>query len=205
MSAAQPLSTTTVTLAMDFGQFTLTSGMPDSDELALLEDALATPPSAGDGQTVLVTSPHQNNFAMAIAIERWAKRPQIDPDGWDQVSVETIALTASTVRLESPTMTGTTFELAEGSYWVEISGRGFVNYGWPGSTTPGDTWRLRFWPNTGPTDHTRKLWNMPGFGISTPSLPKNWAAITAAANDPTTYPPTPATAQPLDTPPTGGQ
>jgi hypothetical protein len=33
---------------------------------------------------------------------------------------------------------------------VRITGRGFLNYGWPGSTTPGDEWRLQLWPGRGP-------------------------------------------------------
>ena len=38
-------------------------------------------------------------------------------------------------------------DVPPGNYQVRIVGRGFINYGWPGSTTPGDTWRIQFWPS----------------------------------------------------------
>jgi hypothetical protein len=31
---------------------------------------------------------------------------------------------------------------------TEPPGRGFVARGWPGSTTPGDQWRIQLWPGT---------------------------------------------------------
>jgi hypothetical protein len=131
------------------------------DELALLGNAQDDRPSAGNGHQALVLSPHQNNLAMDVLVERWSGRPPTDVDAWEQVSVEPLEVDASsTVRLTSPTLACMTCEIPEGRYWVEISGRGSINYGWPGSTEPGDRWRLRFWPITGPDSHPRKLWVM---------------------------------------------
>ena len=51
--------------------------------------------------------------------------------------------------IASPT-TGEVFcEVPGGGYLIEVNGRGFVNYGWPGTTNPGDVWRIRLWPNDG--------------------------------------------------------
>jgi hypothetical protein len=154
-----------VTHVLDYGYFTITGGIGDADELSLLGDAQDDPPSTGNGNRVLVLSPHQNNFAMDVVVEQWSGRPPTDVDEWEQVSVEALEVDASsTLWITSPTLDSTTGAMPEGRYWVEISGRGFINYGWPGSTEPGDQWRLRFWPNTGPDLHPRKLWLMPGFG-----------------------------------------
>lgn len=162
MSPGEPLTSFTVTMAMDYGYFTITGADDDSDELALLDEAQEAPPSAGDGSVVVVLSPHQNNFAMEVAVELWSNRPPSDLDDWEQVSVEPLLVAgSSTIRLDSPTLPSTECPVAEGSYWVEVSGRGFVHHGWPGSTEPGDRWRLRLWPNTGPASHPRKEWAAP--------------------------------------------
>lgn len=153
-------------LALDYGQFTITGGFA-IDDIALLADAFRRPPSASDGRSVLVLSPHQNNFAMPVAIERWSDRPPHDESAWQQVSVERLSVGATaTVRLGSPTLEDTGCAIPAGDYWVEVSGRGFVNYGWPGSTEPGDEWRLRLWPVTERPGEVRTLWQMPGHGCA---------------------------------------
>lgn len=59
-----------VILAMDHGQFVLRGGLGDMDnDFSLLEQALASQPNAGDGLTMVVLSPHQNNFEMPIDVE----------------------------------------------------------------------------------------------------------------------------------------
>ncbi|PWD52459.1 hypothetical protein C8046_08625 [Serinibacter arcticus] len=152
-------------MAMDYGQFVINGGAMGADSLALLDQAEVAPPSAGDGSQVLVLSPHQNNFAMTVAVERWSSPPPSDVDAWEQVSVEAVEVDGSgAVWLESPTLESTSVAMEAGRYWVEISGRGFVNYGWPGSTEPGDEWRLRFWPVSDAVEHPRQLWTMPGYG-----------------------------------------
>lgn len=67
--------------------------------------------------------------------------------------------------IASPT-TGEVFcEVPEGDYLIEVNGRGFVNYGWPGTTNPGDVWRIRLWPNDGTAPQPAQMWDMPGYGI----------------------------------------
>ena len=36
-----------------------------------------------------------------------------------------------------------------GHIWSRLQAAVFVNYGWPGSTEPGDVWRVRMWPAGG--------------------------------------------------------
>lgn len=164
MGEATLVTASSVVHALDYGQFTIAGGTAQTDELMLLGESQDRPPSASDGSTVLVLSPHQNNFAMNIAIELWSDRPPHDEDEWDQVSVERVAVGAQAVRLGSPTLDDTACPMTPGDHWVEVSGRGFVNYGWPGSTEPRDAWRLRFWPASGPSEEVRKVWRMPGYG-----------------------------------------
>ena len=174
MSEAELVTAESVLHAMDYGQFTITGADPVADELALLPEAQDHAPSAGDGRSILVLSPHQNNFAMNVAVELWSDRPPRDDAAWQQVSVERLTVGADgTARLGSPTMEDTPFSMQAGSYWLEISGRGFVNYGWPGSTEPGDEWRLRFWPAALPADDVRKVWQMPGYGTSWGTQPSD--------------------------------
>ncbi|WP_378143874.1 hypothetical protein ACFJGV_10555 [Cnuibacter sp. UC19_7] len=167
MSDAELLSARAVTHAMDYGYFTIAGGEGDSDELALLDQAQDSPPSASDGSMLVVLSPHQNNFAMEVEVQLWSAPPASDPDAWEQVSVESLQVgTSSTVSLGSPTLPSTESPIPEGRYWVEVSGRGFVAEGWPGSTEPGDRWRLRLWPHDGDLgadnpSHPRKEWAAP--------------------------------------------
>lgn len=157
--------------AMDYGQFTLGGGF-EVDDLALLAAVQHHPPSASDGHSVLVLSPHQNNFAMEVTVELWSDRPPRDETAWDQVSVEPLTVGPTAVlRLASPTLADTLCPTPSGAYRVEISARGFVNYGWPGSTEPGDEWRLRLWPSSSSSGVLRQLWKMPGYGTPWSPIP----------------------------------
>lgn len=154
-----------LTLAIDYGQFTVTGSSRDTDTLELLVQAQARPPSSGNGGTVLILSPHQNNFATVVDVEVWDARPSTDRDLWQQVSEDLIDVDdRGLISLESPTSDSVDCAIPAGHYVLEASGRGFVNYGWPGSTTPGDVWRLRLWPfdELGPLGPKR--WEMPGYG-----------------------------------------
>ena len=62
MSEAELVTAESVLHAMDYGQFTITGADPVADELALPPEAQDHAPSAGDGRSILVLSPHQNNF-----------------------------------------------------------------------------------------------------------------------------------------------
>ena len=161
----QPVHTERFRLAMDYGQFLLRGNARfDVDEMALLERAQREQPSAsaGSGGVVVVLSPHQNNFEMVIDVERWQQRPPSDRDDWQQVSEDHLTIDEDgTLTLESPTTDPLTYALDAGDYIAEVSGKDFVAQGWPGSTTPGDSWRIRLWPDNGENLQPPQLWPGP--------------------------------------------
>lgn len=167
MGSATQISEHAVVLAMDYGQFSISGGLGDlDDDLELLEQAQAAQPSAGNGNALVVLSPHQNNFEMPITVQVWDGRPPADRGEWQQVSEGRLRVSdAGQVMIASPTTVEVFCEVPDGDYLIDVSGRGFVNYGWPGSTTPGDVWRIRLWPNDGTEPEPAQMWDMPGFGI----------------------------------------
>lgn len=179
---SQLLAASEFVVEMDYGQFSISNGLDDEDPLQLLHEAMRNPPSASNGRTVVALSPHQNNFATHFDVEIWSGEALDDGELWEQVSQEQFSVgSAATIYIDSPTMNGTAVSIETGNYVVEISGRGFVNYGWPGSTQPGDSWRLRFWPDSGQPLCAPSVWMMPGYGSP-------WIQLSAegTANDHTT-------------------
>jgi hypothetical protein len=67
--------------------------------------------------------------------------------------------------IASPTTKEIYCAIPPGDHLIEVSGRGFISYGWPGSTKPGDVWRIRLWPDNGTEPRSPQMWAMPGFGI----------------------------------------
>ncbi|MFD5176470.1 hypothetical protein ACFWM1_11730 [Nocardia sp. NPDC058379] len=167
-------------LALDYGQFVLHGGEGEEDtELALLEAALATGPSAGDGHTVVVCSPHQNNFEMPVVVQVWATRPPADEDDWQQISEARLHIGEYGLNISSPVDTWESAPVPPGDYIVEIAGTGFVGYGWPGTTTPGDHWRIRCWPDDGSELRAPRVWVDPELAAdSTSALPRIDTGIT---------------------------
>lgn len=157
----------TVELAMDYGQFSVDGGLGDPDaNLDLLEQAFARRPCAGDGTTLLVLSPHQNNFQMPIAVQVWDGRPPDDRELWQQVCEGRLSVDSDgALSISSLDFWADPCPVPCGDYLIEVSGRGFVNYGWPGTTTPGDVWRIRLWPDDGSDPLPSQQWDMPGYGI----------------------------------------
>lgn len=136
------------TVSLDYGQFTLIGGeLEDGWDSSPLLELAADVPVAGDGQLLLVLSPHQNNVELDLTVQVWDAEPPADADDWQQVVRGWLEIEADRLRYESPTMEIASFVVPSGRYAVEVSGRGFVAYGWPGSTTPGDVWRVRLWPS----------------------------------------------------------
>lgn len=182
---ASPVAESTVVLAMDYGQFCLDGGLGYIDnEMTLLDQAQAAQPSAGDGDgtMVVVLCPHQNNFEMSVDVQVVDRRPAADRSQWQQVSEGRLEIDApGMLSLSSSTTEPVTVAVPSGQYVVEVSGRGFVNYGWPGSTTPGDVWRLRLWPDDDSALEPAQLWDMPGYGT-----PENLPSSTAGSGGPVT-------------------
>lgn len=166
-TAARPISEETVELFMDYGQFCVDGGLGDPDrEPDLLDRALAAHPPASNGLAMVVLSPHQNNFRMPVTVQVWDARPPGDRDAWQQVCEARLRVGPEGVLyLSSPIDGAVDCPVPEGDYLIEVSGRGFVNYGWPGSTEPGDVWRIRLWPDDGSEPLPAVQWDMPGYGV----------------------------------------
>lgn len=162
-----PRTTQRRTVGLDYGQLTLVGGLFEDgwDSSPLLEQAVDAP-VAGDGQLLLVLSPHQNNFELELTVEVWDAEPPADADDWQQVVRGWLEVEGDLLRYESPTMDVHDFDVPSGRYAVEVSGRGFVNYGCPGSTTPGDVWRVRLWPSdVEQPAYAVRTWTDPGADV----------------------------------------
>jgi hypothetical protein len=157
MTPTSPSEVHELTVALDYGQFYLVGqrsqhASGEDPILQLLDNAIkggGIASSAGN-EVVVVLSPHQNNFAMGLRVERWAAQPPDDLDQWQEAFLTGLAVGAEGLAYESPTLPGATIPVPPGRYSAWIAGRGFVNQGWPGSTTPGDEWRVQLWPAFGP-------------------------------------------------------
>jgi hypothetical protein len=169
MTPESPLEVLELTVELDYGQFYLIGqrGQHPSDVdliLQLLDTAIEGPgiASSEGNEVVVVLSPHQNNFAMPLRVERWATQPPDDLDDWQEAFLTGLAVGEEGLAYESPTMEETTIPVPPGRYAARITGRGFVNLGWPGSTTPGDAWRVQLWPASGPIPARRlRFWSGP--------------------------------------------
>ncbi|MGN9813220.1 hypothetical protein ACTMSW_28175 [Micromonospora sp. BQ11] len=148
MGTPAPITAYDMTVALDYGQFSLSGAGLDESDLGLLgREALADSNIASDDHTVLICVPHQNNFEMPLRIEVWAERPPRDFGQWEEIFECALAVDGRELRYSSPTLESMCCAVPDGRYAVRICGRGFVNRGWPGSTKPGDVWRVQLWPS----------------------------------------------------------
>lgn len=136
-------------MALDYGQFYLHSVRSDLDDvLAAVDIALEGDGIAQRGGVLVVISPHQNNFEMPLLIERWSGEPPPDLDDWQVAYAAHLAVGDDGIYYETPTLDGVDIAVPAGAYRALITGRGFVGHGWPGSTKPGDVWRIQLWPSS---------------------------------------------------------
>ena len=97
----------------------------------------------------------------AAAARSLDRRPVDDLGEWDEVFSTGMVIDAG-LGYQSPVDHDVTFDVPPGCYALLICGRGFVNRGWPGSTTPGDRWRIQLWPAVEPPPPARiKRWQQP--------------------------------------------
>ena len=136
------------TVALDYGQFHLYTDVVEDLDLPVRvpERALEGQGIAQSGGLLVVLSPHQNNFDMALRVETWTSRPDDDLQEWPEAFEAHLTVGSFGLLYESPTLNGRSLEVPLGKYHTEVAGRGFVAHGWPGSTKPGDRWRIRLWP-----------------------------------------------------------
>ncbi|HJU03232.1 MAG TPA: hypothetical protein VJ966_18710 [Actinomycetes bacterium] len=163
-----PVQVVELTVALEYAMFSLRGELPpDAAPDAL--DRVVDEAVAGQGiastagnEYVVVLSPHQSNFAMPLRAEVWPGEPPDDLDQWQEAFCTGLAVGADGVVFESPTAETRTIPVPPGRYAVRITGRGFVRRGWPGTTTPGDEWRLQLWLAPGPISPRRlRAWMDP--------------------------------------------
>jgi hypothetical protein len=84
----------------------------------------------------------------------------VDLDDWQEAFEASLQIDAIGLTYESPTLTPQRIAVPPGHYGLLIAGRGIVARGWPGSTTPGDEWRLQMWPQKSVTPARRlRIWS----------------------------------------------
>jgi hypothetical protein len=155
MGVRRLLQAQDLTVALDYGQFYL-YGTPgpygdahtgDVDMVDLVQQAIERDGIAQRHGVVVVLSPHQNNFAMRLRVEVWSAEPPDDLDAWQEGFEASLMVGDGRLFYESPTLGGRTITVPPDAYAARITGRGFVARGWPGSTKPGDEWRVQLWPS----------------------------------------------------------
>ncbi|MBL7517388.1 hypothetical protein I6A84_04430 [Frankia sp. CNm7] len=147
------------TAMYDHGQFYLYTNVWDGvDYPGVVDRAIEAGGIAQDGPLLVVLSSHQCNFAVTLRVEQWSAQPPDDLDDWQEVFAASIDVDAFGLLYESTTsVQNLRLEALPGRYAVRISGRGFVQRGWPGSTTPGDEWRVQLWPQEGDRQEPARL------------------------------------------------
>ena len=88
-------------------------------------------------------------------MEQWDGPAPDDVVEWEEGYVTGLTVDEHGLMYQSPTMDGYLLDLPAGTGQARITGRGFVNRGWPGTTTPGDVWRLQVWPAEAPGEAAR--------------------------------------------------
>jgi hypothetical protein len=119
------LESRSLTVTMDYGQFHLVSGFPSPNDVSGEEQersASASTASACCART-RTTSRWRCSSSGGTPSRPTTSRyqPVVANEQWD-------------------------LHVPAGTYAVRITGRGFVARGWPGTTTPGDEWRIQLWP-----------------------------------------------------------
>lgn len=177
---AEKIFSWTGIVPMDYGQFQLSVRLGTEefadyedtiDDMAVLNAALDGSGIAQYGPVVIILSPHQNNFAMPLDVEVWEARLPADLDDWEETFEVWLDVDETGLAFQSPTLSKTVIPVPAGRYHVLVSGRGFVAQGWPGSTNPGDQWRIALTPVASlgtPTHLSASVYSPSRVGEATP-------------------------------------
>lgn len=151
-------------VALDYGQFSLET---DPEDFLTTVDLIDRASAAGDriaqdSGLVLVLTPHQWNFELALRRELHDVEPADDSDGWDEVHEATVEVGDHGLWFASPTMDSYDLEVPAGRYRARMVGRGF---GWNPETPEHERWRIQLWPDAVASPaRCLKAWRPPGGG-----------------------------------------
>jgi hypothetical protein len=138
-----------LTVGLNYGQFHLQTDDPynaaKTETARVVEQAFSGRGIAQHFGLIVVRSPHQSNFKMGLRVEVWDGHPG-DEDHWQECFETDLVVGRGGLVYDSPAQSSFAIPVPAGEYHLRIDGRGFSEHGWPGSTTPGDDWRLRLWP-----------------------------------------------------------
>jgi hypothetical protein len=165
------ISAQDLVVGLDYGQFYLYTyrdqdadpedDLPEIDEV--VDRAIDAGGIAQSPDFLVVLSPHQVSSEMPLRVEVWDAPPPDDSAEWPEAFEAHLEVGAGGLAYDSPTARFARLDVLPGAYHAHITGRGFVAHGWPGSTTPGDSWRIRLWPSAGPQAPRRLSgWRAPG-------------------------------------------
>ena len=85
-----------------------------------------------------------------MRVEVWPTQLRLDLDDWQEALEASLSVRDNGLSYESPTMPKQSIAVPAGRYGLRVAGRGFVARGWPGSTRPGNEWRIQLWPQERP-------------------------------------------------------
>jgi hypothetical protein len=121
---------------------------------------------------------------MPLRVEVWDRTPPDDLDEWDEAFEGPLEVdSAGELSFDSPTLLQVRCVVPPGRYRILVVGRGIVAAGWPGSTKPGDSWRVQLSPADGDVPLRRlRSWD-PAWQ---PSDRKATASVGAVATHPWT-------------------
>lgn len=171
MAGSLLLSAQNFVASLDYGQFYLNTYLDPEDDPddevpdigELVDMAIDAGGIAQAPGTLVILSPHQANSEMPLRVEIWDAPPPDDAAEWPEAFEAHLDVDHHGLSYDSPTMGSFSLGVPPGAYHALIAGQGFIAHGWTGSATPGDRWRIRLWPSSGPEVPRRlRVWRAPG-------------------------------------------
>ncbi|UQX88358.1 hypothetical protein M6D93_19060 [Jatrophihabitans telluris] len=150
MDTATLVSAWDLLVGMNQGHFMLYTDEPHTvdprEKSRIVQAAVSGTGIAQHFGTVVVTSPHQKNYAMGLRVEVFDAHPDDDLDDWQEAFELDLPVKTSGLIYDSPGMSSFKIPVRPGEQHLLITGLGFSDHDRPSAETPGDRWRIRLWP-----------------------------------------------------------
>ncbi|MGX7681957.1 hypothetical protein ACSMXN_23990 [Jatrophihabitans sp. DSM 45814] len=146
-------------VGLDYGLFYLQTedpyARPDFQLSRLIDQAVAGSGIAQHHGQIVVLSPHERNYAMAMRVELWDEQPKLDLNGWQEAFEFALKVGRDGLIYDSPTLSTFHIPVPPGQYLGLLCAQGFSTHERPGTNTPGDRWRLQLWHPSAGQDASR--------------------------------------------------